>query len=113
MLRVLLPLLVATSLAAQPMRTQVGVYITRLGDLNPPNNSFSADLWVWTLSDPASPLHPIETLRIRGARSVSSEKPENLVRGNRMYGFRYFSVNMQQPWDMRAFPFDEHTLVIR
>ncbi|HVR39778.1 MAG TPA: hypothetical protein VMU84_11840 [Thermoanaerobaculia bacterium] len=105
-------LLVATSLSAAPMHTTVGAYFTRLGDLNPPNNSFSADLWVWTLSDPASPLRPIETLRLRGARQVSAEKPENVVRGNRMYGFRFFTVTMQQPWDMRDFPFDEHTLVV-
>src|SRR5439155_4948206 len=44
-------------------QVRIGVYVLRLNDLNPPTETFSTDVWIWTLSRAASPLHPIQSLR--------------------------------------------------
>ena len=66
-------LLAGAAYGAEPVK--IGAYVMRLNDLNPSTSSFAIDVWIWTLSRTASPLHPIQTLRLQDTRSVTADTP--------------------------------------
>lgn len=94
-------------------QVKVGAYVMRLNDLSPSTASFSTDVWVWTLSSAASPLHPIQTLRLQDTRSVTADVPGEADQNGVRWGYREFAATMIHDWDTRQFPFDHHTLRIR
>jgi len=108
---VLLALCVSTLYAA-PEPVRIGVYVMRLNDLNPSTESFSTDVWIWTLSRAAAPLHPIQTLRLQDTKSVSPDLPGESADRGILWGYREFAAVMNKHWDTRHFPFDHHTLAI-
>jgi hypothetical protein len=109
-----LMLLASVSQAAQAAeRVRIGAYVMRLNDLNPATTSFATDVWVWTLSDAASPLHPIQTLRLQNTKSVTADTPGEADQNGVRWGYREFAAVMNNDWDTRHFPFDHHTLAIR
>ena len=93
-------------------QVKIGAYVMRLNDLNPTTASFSTDVWVWTLSSAASPLHPIQTLRLQDTKSVTGDVQGEADQNGVRWGYREFAAVMNQNWDTRQFPFDHHTLVI-
>ena len=104
-------LLAVTAHAAE--RVRIGAYVMRLNDLSPSTGSFATDVWVWTLSNAASTLHPIQTLRLQETKSVTPDVPgEADVNGVR-WGYREFAAVVNKDWDTRYFPFDRHTLAIK
>ncbi|HEX3582414.1 MAG TPA: hypothetical protein VH087_11680 [Thermoanaerobaculia bacterium] len=103
--------LAVTAQAAEQVK--IGAYVMRLNDLNPSTASFSTDVWIWTLSSAASPLHPIQTLRLANTKSVSADVPGEADNNGTRWGYREFAAVMNNDWDTREFPFDHHTLKIR
>ena len=94
-------------------KVKIGAYVMRLNDLNPSTASFATDVWVWTLSSAASPLHPIQTLRLQNTKSVTADTPGEADQNGIRWGYREFAAVMNKDWDTRYFPFDQHTLAIR
>lgn len=94
-------------------QVKIGAYVMRLNDLNPSTASFATDVWVWTLSSAASPLHPIQTLRLQDTKSVTADVPGEADMNGIRWGYREFAAVMNKHWDTRSFPFDHHTLAIR
>jgi hypothetical protein len=92
---------------------KIGAYVGRLYDLNPATDSFSTVIQLWTLSPAASPMHPIQTVRLGETRSSTSTTPSELVNNGVLWGYREFSATINQKFDMQHFPFDHHTLRIR
>lgn len=105
--------LCVSALQAAPEQVRIGVYVMRLNDLNPSTETFSTDVWIWTLSRAAAPLHPIQTLRLQDTKSVSPDVPGESADGGVLWGYREFAAVMNKHWDTRHFPFDHHTLAIR
>lgn len=97
--------------AAEPVK--IGVYVMRLNDLNPASESFSTDVWIWTLSRAGTPLHPIQTLRLQDTKSVTPDVPGESASDGILWGYREFAAVMNKHWDTRHYPFDHHTLAIR
>jgi hypothetical protein len=96
--------------AAEPVK--IGVYVMRLNDLNPAQETFATDVWIWTLSNAAAPLHPIQSLRLQDTKSVSADTPGESAENGILWGYREFSAVMLKHWDTRHYPFDRHTLAI-
>ena len=96
--------------AAEPVK--IGVYVMRLNDLNPAQESFSTDVWIWTLSNAAAPLHPIQSLRLQDTKSVSADTPGESTENGIVWGYREFAATVIKHWDTRHYPFDRHTLAI-
>ena len=96
---------------AEPVK--IGVYMMRLNDLNPVTETFSTDVWIWTLSRSAAPLHPIQSLRLQDTKSVTPDAPGETVTDGVLWGYREIAAVMNKHWDTRHFPFDRHTLAIR
>jgi len=97
--------------AAEQVR--IGVYVMRLNDLNPATETFSTDVWIWTLSGAASPLHPIQSLRLQDTKSVNPDVPGEWSGNGILWGYREIAAVMNKHWDTRHYPFDHHTLAIR
>lgn len=111
---VVLALLVLCATAARGAEpVKIGAYVMRLDALNPSDESFSTDVWIWTLSRAASPLHPIKTLRLQNTDSVNADDAGEADENGTLWGYREFAAVVQKHWDMRKFPFDRHTLKIR
>lgn len=106
-------LIVLAGAAHAAERVKIGAYVMRLNDLNPSTASFSTDLWVWTLSSAASPLHPIQTLRLQNTKSVTADVPGEADQNGIRWGYREFAAVTNKHWDTRQFPFDHHTLAIK
>jgi len=106
-------LLVSASALAAPEKVTIGAYVMRLNDLSASTDSFATDVWVWTLSHSASPLHPIQTLRLQGTKSVTADVPGEADGNGIRWGYREFAAVINKHWDTRHFPFDHHTLKIR
>jgi hypothetical protein len=96
--------------AAEPVK--IGVYVMRLNDLNPVTDTFSTDLWIWTLSRAAAPLHPIQSLRLQDTKSVTPDAPGETTEDGVLWGYREIAAVINKHWDTRHFPFDRHTLSI-
>jgi len=112
--RCLLATLIVLATAAHGAeKVKIGAFVMRLNDLSPATTSFSTDIWVWTLSSAASPLHPIQTLRLQDTKSVSADVPGEADQNGVRWGYREFAAVMMKDWDTRHYPFDHHTLAIR
>jgi len=105
-------LLVSASALAAPEKVTIGAYVMRLNDLNPSSDSFATDVWVWTVSDAAASLHPIQTLRVQDAKSVTADAAGEADQNGMRWGYREFAAIINKHWDTRHFPFDRHTLKI-
>jgi hypothetical protein len=110
---ILATLILLAGVAHAAEQVKIGAYLMRLNDLNPSTSSFSTDVWVWTLSSAASPLHPIQTLRLQDTKSVTADVPGEADQNGVRWGYREFAAVMNKDWDNRQFPFDHHTLAIR
>lgn len=86
-----------------------GIFLTSLHDLKPPEKSFSADFWLWSLC-PSETLQPLKNIDIIKSRSISSNA--NLIekRGDLYWSQRNFQVVFQQNWNVNSFPFDRQVL---
>ena len=102
-----------SALQAAAEQVRIGVYVMRLNDFNPSAETFSTDVWTWTLSRAAAPLHPIQSLRLQDTKSVSPDVPGEASENGILWGYREFAAVMNKHWDTRHFPFDHHTLAIR
>ncbi len=107
-----LVVLCVPALQAAPEQVRIGVYVMRLNDLNPSTSTFSTDVWVWTLSRAAAPLHPIQSLRLQDTKSVSPDVAGEAADHGILWGYREIAAVMNKHWDTRHFPFDHHALLI-
>lgn len=96
-----------------PTEVKIGAYVESLYDLNPNNNTFAADFWLWALHDKNRDLKPLKTIEPENARTWSTsldateEHPPLRYHAVRVRGV--FAYN----WDIENFPFDRHELRVR
>ena len=100
---------IATTLAAAPERVLIGAYITDLYDFNPGANCYTVSFWLW--SRHVSPqLHPLDTLVVRNAKSVTMGKLSEVPRNGEIWSERFVTAVVRYDWDLRHYPFDRHIL---
>ncbi len=103
----------AAGAAAAPTNVTLGAYVVALYDLNPSNNTFAADLWLWARHDKERDIKPLKTLEPENARTfvtsldVTEVHPVERYHATKVRGV--FSHN----WNVVNFPFDRHELRIR
>jgi hypothetical protein len=100
---------IATPLCAAPERVLIGAYITDLYDFNPGANCYTVSFWIWTRH--VSPQkHPIETLVILNAKSVTMGKVSEVPRNGEIWSQRFVTAVVRYDWDLQHYPFDRHLL---
>ena len=99
----------AVPLRAAPERVLIGAYVTDLYDFNPGANCYTVSFWIWTRH--VSPrLHPLDTLVIRNAKSVTMGKVSEVPRNGEIWSERFVTAVVRYDWDLRHYPFDRHVL---
>lgn len=102
----------ALPLRAAPERVLMGVYVTDLYDFNPGANCYTVSFWLWTRH--RSPqLHPLDTLEIKNAKSVSMTKVVEVPRNGEIWSQRFVTAVVRYDWDLRHYPFDRHLLQLK
>lgn len=97
---------------AEPARVEVGVSFTAIYNIDFANGSFGADFYMWWISsDPA--FRPFDTMQIINGRqwSVRAVTRRQLADG-RTYTTGMVSATINHYWQLRRFPYDQHTLQI-
>jgi hypothetical protein len=111
-LPLLLFLAVVLPLRAAPERVLVGAYVTDLYDFNPGSNCYTVSFWLWTRH--RSPqLHPLDTLEIKNAKSLSMTKVVEVPRNGEIWSQRFVTAVVRYDWDLRHYPFDRHRLELK
>ena len=99
----------AEPLAAAPERVLIGAFVTDLYDFNPGANCYTVSFWLWTRH--ASPqLHPLDTIVVRNAKSVTMGKLSEVPRNGEIWSERFVTAVVRYNWDLRYYPFDRHVL---
>jgi len=101
--------LLALPLHAQPERVVIGVYVTGLYDFNPGENCYTVSFWVWTRHH-SPQLHPLETVVVENAKSVTTTKSLQTVKNGEIWTQRFVIAVIRYDWQLHAYPFDSHRL---
>lgn len=108
----LLSLLPALMLTAAPEPIQVGVYVTQISSIDLKGNQFNVDFWIWFRSKDR-PQTPLDAFEIMDGRVTSKT---NVIKKKLPDGYDYAAARIvatiHQQWDLRRFPFDDHSLRI-
>ncbi|HEU0113904.1 MAG TPA: hypothetical protein VFQ80_04480 [Thermomicrobiales bacterium] len=94
-----------------PLRCQVGVYLIDLYNLDYVANTFTADLWLWSVC-PTAAYKPLDALEFVNADAVATHLQTFAPAGGKFWATRNISGVFREDWDLRHFPFDRHTLTI-
>lgn len=99
--------------AAAPEQVKVGIYLNQVSAIDLKANTFQADFWIW-FRYTGEELSPLDTFEIVGGRIASRG---NVLSKELEGGVRYRAVRVgaviQQQFDLRRFPFDDHQLRIQ
>lgn len=96
-------------LRAAPERVLIGAYVTDLYDFNAGANCYTVSFWIWTRH--VSPrLHPLDTLIVRNAKSVTMGRISEVPRNGEIWSERFVTAVVRYDWDLRHYPFDRHVL---
>ena len=93
---------------AAPATCRVGLYLRDLHSFDPTNDTFGADLWLWSVC-PTADLQPLQTMEFINSDDVAVLLE---VGDDPLWTQRNVDGTFRYDWDERNFPFDRHTLTI-
>ena len=96
-----------------PVEVRVGAYITSVYELNPNNNTFVADFWLWFVHDGKQQIKPLKTLECENARDFKASLDVSEDHGDQRYHAEKVHGVFNHGWNTEKFPFDRHELQIR
>lgn len=94
-----------------PKTCKMGAYITSLHDFNLPENSFDADLWLWSVC-PSEDLKPLKNLDFINAKEAETSLYETFQRKKGYWSNLKINGSFRYNWNVRNFLFDRHILQI-
>ncbi len=95
---------------APPARHRIGLYVTDLHGLDPTRGTFGASLWAWSVGPAAA--QALRSVEFVNAERVAVELESTAPRGAVFWSQRKVTGTFRHDWDLRAFPFDRHSLEI-
>ncbi len=96
---------------AAPDTCRVGAYLVALTAFEPEDDTFRADLWLWSVcSDGAR--RPLATMEFVNAEEIEERLASDVPRGASVWSQRKVRGTFRHDWDERAYPFDRHALMI-
>lgn len=99
--------------APRAAQVKLGAYVVGLYDLNPNNNTFAADLWLWALHEKDHDFKPLKTIEPENARTFVTSLDSTEDRGTLRYHATKVRGVFSHNWNVVNFPFDRHQLTIR
>jgi hypothetical protein len=96
-----------------PKVARVGAYLMSLYDLNPANNTFTADFWLWFVHQKSVDINPLKSIEPENARDFRPSLETTEDHGAERYHAEKVRGVFNYGWNVANFPFDRHTLQIR
>jgi len=94
--------------SAEAAGCPIGVYVTSLRDLDPADDSFGIDFWVWSVHPPGD--NPLESLEFVNAKQIETRLERTSRRGDREWSRLKARASVLHDWDLTDFPFDRQIL---
>ena len=106
-------LLTGGTIKAQKDTLVSGMYLSRLYDFNLIEDAYSADFWIWFLTEDSTEttLAPVEITNSKSNRMMLSTCERREVAG-KYWTYQHYEAKMHHDWDTRKFPFDKQILEI-
>ena len=101
----------AQASVASPETVQIGVFLTDLSDLDPSKKSFSASLWLWSITDQEEG-SPLDRLEFTNAIKIDSPISVKELTSLGVWQQRKIVGSFRHEWDLSRFPFDKQLLLI-
>ncbi len=96
---------------AEPIRSQFGIYLTRLDDFNIRAKTFNATFWLFTVAD--RPMDPtITSLEFTNAVSISETNRLEEKIGGRYWLQQRIQGTFRHNWNLSHYPFSKQALSI-
>jgi hypothetical protein len=96
----------------QPRSCRIGVNVEDLYDIDTANDTFGAELWVWSLC-PSAELEPLATVAFPTATAIDLGELDSVdTGGTGHYRYRRVQGTFRHDYDMDRYPFDRHRVVI-
>jgi hypothetical protein len=96
--------------SAQAAGCSIGVYVTSLRDLDPVDDSFGIDFWVWSVHPQGD--NPLENLEFVNAEQIETRLERTTRRGDREWSRLKARATVLHDWNVTDFPFDHQTLTL-
>lgn len=95
-----------------PATVRLGMYLVELEDFDTKNNSFTADFWIWGLTDPDHK-NWTQTLDYPNSIKVETSQATEQLAGGKLWSSIRIAGEFRVAWDLRNHPFDKGELEIR
>jgi hypothetical protein len=112
----LLPGIAVAAQATEPAKVIIGTYVNQLLDLSFRDRRYTIDFWIWfrwTAEGELADYKPLESFEIINGRIDSKTSIVEKKIDGVNYASARIQANISQPWDLDAFPLDNHRLRIR
>ena len=96
--------------SAEAAACPVGVYVTSLRDLNPLDDTFGIDFWVWSVHPSGD--NPLRSMEFVNAKQIETRLEGTAERGDREWSRLKARATVLHDWDVTDFPFDRQTLTL-
>lgn len=103
--------LVAGGAWAEPVRCQIGAFVTSVSQVDTAGGTFRADFWMWSVC-PTKDIEPLKTVEFLNGVDTSASLDSMIQRGDKWWATRKFSGEFRQDFSLEDYPFDAQPLVI-
>jgi len=94
-----------------PQKCKVGFYIISLYDLNPNDNTFSSDFWVW-FNHRIPNADMIKSAEFKNAKEYSRIVEDTETKNGIVWSAEKVKAKLLHEWSISNFPFDSHKFKI-
>lgn len=101
----------AQASVASPGTVRIGAFLTGLGDLDPSKKSFSALLWLWSITDQEE-VTPLDSLEFTNAIKIDNPNSVKELTSLGVWHSLKIVGSFRYEWDLTRFPFDKQLLLI-
>ena len=101
--------------AAEPAKVVVGAYVNQILDLSFKDRRYTIDFWIWFRWKPEGEMadyKPLESFEVINGRIDNRSSIVEKKIGDVNYASARITASISQPWDLDAFPLDNHRLRI-
>jgi hypothetical protein len=102
--------------AAEPAKVIVGIYVNQILDLSFKDRRYTIDFWVWfrwRAEGALADFKPLESIELINGRIDNKSSIVEKKIGGVNYTSARIMASISEPWELDAFPLDNHRLRIR
>ncbi|MFM2056125.1 MAG: hypothetical protein RLY71_510 [Pseudomonadota bacterium] len=101
--------------AAEPGKVIVGVYVNKVQDVSFKDSKFAVDFYIWFRWKPVGELadyKPLESFGLVNGKIDNKTVVDEKMIGEESYASARINATVSKDWELAAFPFDRHKIVV-